>query len=191
MKRMIAVSVALVVLVGFWGCSGSSKLASTGPGNIPEWFSTPPTDPNFLFATATGASQDMQLAIDKASTDARAEIGREIQTRIMGLQKKFDEEVGISDNPKLLQQFTQASKTVVSTSLSGSTILKKQIKKEGTNWRAYVLMQYPLGAAQEAFLKQIKKNNEMYTRFRASQTFKELDDEVKKYEEYKAKQNQY
>jgi len=37
-------------------------------------------------------------------------------------------------------------------------------------------------------LQQIKSNEQMYTRFRAAQTYKELDDEVKKYEEWKEKQ---
>jgi hypothetical protein len=46
-------------------------------------------------------------------------------------------------------------------------------------------VQYPLGAAQEAFKAQVKKNEQMYTRFRATQTYKELDDEVAKYEQFK------
>ena len=60
-----------------------------------------------------------------------------------------------------------------------------KIVKDGNNWRAYVLIEYPLGAAQEALREQIKKNEQLYTRFRASQTYKELDDEVQKYENYK------
>jgi hypothetical protein len=37
-------------------------------------------------------------------------------------------------------------------------------------------------------MQQIKKNNEMYTRFRSSQAFKDLDSEVQKYEEWKKAQ---
>jgi len=65
-----------------------------------------------------------------------------------------------------------------------------QIDKDGTLWRAYVLVEYPIGAANQAFMEQVKKNDQMYTRFRASQTFKELDDEVKKYEDFKKQQTQ-
>ncbi len=47
------------------------------------------------------------------------------------------------------------------------------------------LMQYPIGAANEALVQQIKKNQDMYTKFQASKSFKELDDEVNKLDESK------
>ncbi|HQT92587.1 MAG TPA: hypothetical protein PL001_11240, partial [Candidatus Kryptobacter bacterium] len=53
-----------------------------------------------------------------------------------------------------------------------------------------VLVEYPIGAANEALMQQIKNNNQMYTRYRASQTFKELQDEVDKYDKYKQQQEQ-
>lgn len=189
MKRLLLVALLFAAAIMYTGC-GSSSLPKTDEGDIPDWFLNTPEDPNYLFSPATATSKDMQLAVDKASTDGRAEIGRQVETRIQALQKKFDEEVGVGEDAQLLQQFTQATKTVVSTSLSGSKISKKEIVKDGENWRAYVLVQYPLGAANEALLNQIKKNEQMYTRFRSSQTFEELDKEVEKYEEFKKKEGQ-
>jgi hypothetical protein len=104
------------------------------------------------------------------------------------LQKRFTEETGTAGNAQLLDMFTQAGKIVVSTSLSGSKESKKKIVKDGNNWRAYVLVEYSVGAASEALMQQIKNNEQMYTRFRATQGFKELDDEVKKYEDFKKSQ---
>ena len=171
------------------GCGGNSKdFTKADTGDIPEWFTNTPQDPNYIFAPTTAASQDMQLAIDKAVTFGRAEIGRQMETKVNGIQKKFEEEVGAGDNATLLQQFTQATKTIVSVSLSGSSIKEKKIVKDGNIWRAYVLVQYPIGAANDALMQQIKKNNEMYTRFRSTQAFDELDKEVQKYEEFKSKQ---
>ena len=127
----------------------------------------------------------MQLAIDKAATDGRAEIGRQVETKVQALQKKFDEETGMGKDAQLLQMFTSASKTVVSTSLSGSRIAKQKIAKESGVFRAYVLIEYPVGATNAALVDQIKKNEQMYTRFRASQTFDELQKEADKYDEFK------
>jgi hypothetical protein len=56
---------------------------------------------------------------------------------------------------------------------------------DGSLWRAYVLVEYPVGAASQAFLQQMKKNEQLYTRFRATQTYKELEDEVKKLDDAK------
>jgi hypothetical protein len=130
----------------------------------------------------------MQLALDKAVTDGRAEIGRQTELKIQGLQKRFDEEVGLNADAKLMSQFTQANKTVVSTSLSGSRVRTQELCKDGSLYRAYVLVEYPIGAANEALMQQIKRNNEMHTRLRSSQTFKELDTEVQKYDELKKQQ---
>jgi hypothetical protein len=171
------------------GCGGGSKsMQSADTGDIPDWFTNVPKDPNYFFAPNTQVSQDLQLAIDKAVQGARTEIGRMVETRVQGLQKRFTEETGTANNAQLLDMFTQASKTVVSTSLSGSRVSKQKTLKDGSNWRAYALVEYPIGAANEALMLQIKNNEQMYTRFRASQTFKELDDEVKKYEEFKKQQ---
>jgi hypothetical protein len=178
---LIATSLMLI------GCS-TKPIQQTDEGKVPDWFTNIPKDPNFLYAVNTAASQDLQLAIDKATTGARAEISRQVETKVDGLQKRFQEETGTTADAQLLDQFTVATKTVVSTSLSGSKITKQQQFKDGNQWRSYVLVEYPVGAANEAFMQQIKKNEQLYTRFRATQTFKELEDEVKKVEDAKKSQ---
>ena len=182
-KSLFAAALMALFVIGCGG--GSEPLQKTDTGDVPDWYSTPPSDPNYLHAVNTSTSKDMQTAVDKATQAARTEIGRQVEVKINALQKRFTEETGIGDDAQLLDQFTQASKTIVSTSLSGSKESKKKIVKDGNNWRAYVLVEYPLGAAQEALKEQIKKNEQLYTKFRASQTYKELDDEVSKYEQSK------
>ena len=174
-------AVALFALMMI-GCGGQQPLQKTSEGDVPDWYLNKPEDPNYLFEPATATSKDMQLAVDKAVQAGRTGIGRQVEIKIQGLQKRFQEETGIGDDAQLLDQMTQASKTVVSTSLSGSKEKYKKIVKDGNNWRAYVLVEYPLGAAQEALKEQIKKNEQLYTKFRSSQTFQELDKEVEKYD---------
>jgi len=189
MKHILSITLAFVLLVSIFGCGGGPKgLQNASEAVIPEWYTTPPTSADYLYAVNTATSQDMQLAVDKALTGARAEIGRQVELRIQGLQKRFDEEVGAGNNAQLLQQFTQASKTVVSASISGSRAKEQKIFKDGEIYRAYVLAEYPIGAANEAFLEQIKRNEQMYTRFRSSETFKELNEEVERYEKWKKEQ---
>ncbi len=180
---LIIVSACLAV----WGCGGSKSMSDC---EVPDWYLNVPQDPNYLLSAKSATSQDMQLAIDKATTDARTEIGRQADLKVQGLQKKFDEEVGVSTDPQLLQQFTQANKTVVSTSLTGSRVKTQKVCKDANSWRSYILVEYPIGAANQALMEQLKKNEQMYTRFRSSQAFKELDDEVQKYEEWKKQQEQ-
>ncbi len=191
MRIVVATLAALVCAAFVLGCGGGPKtMQSTSEGDMPEWYTSVPTDPNYLLAANTASSQDMQLALDKATTAARAEIGRQVELKVNAMQKKFDEETGIGQDAQLLQQFTSATKIVVSTSLSGSRVRFQKHLKDGTMWRAYVLAEYPIGAANEALLQAIKKNQEIFTRLRASQAFKELDAEVSKYEDAKKAQEQ-
>lgn len=185
MRLLSSFFAASLVALFLIGCGGSQPLPQTDTGDVPEWYANVPADPNYLYSVNTSTSKDMQLAVDKAMQAARTEIGRQVEVKVNALQKRFQEETGIGDDAQLLDQFTQASKTVVSTSLSGSKEKQKKIVKDGNNWRAYVLIEYPLGAAQEALREQIKKNEQLYTRFRASQTYQELDNEVQKYEQFK------
>ena len=189
MRYVVSLLAGLAVIV-LIGCSGSRGTQTANTGDIPDWFTNVPQDPNFLYAANTQASQDLQLAIDKAVTGARSEIGRQLEVKLEGLQKKFSEETGTGNDAQLLQMFTQAEKTVVSTTLNGSRVKYQKQLKDGELWRSYVLVEYPIGAANSALMQQIKNNDQMYTRFRASESFKELQDEVDKYDKYKQGQDQ-
>jgi len=183
MKKLFKiVSIGLIAFV--MSCAGSKKVST------PSWYMNVPNDPNFLFAPASATSQDMDLAIRKAIQTGRAEIARQIEAKLEGLVKSFTEEVGRGTDSELLSQFTDVNKTVTSQVLSGSKPAKQEVKKEGEIYRAYVLMQLPLGQALEAFMKQMKQRENMYTRFRATQAYKELEKEVEKYEKYKKEQMQ-
>ena len=190
LSSILAVLIVALCFVGCGGGSGQTTMASSS-SDVPDWFSNPPSDPNFLFSPRTAMSLDLQLAIDKATTDARVDIGRQLEVRVQGIQKKFEEEVGTGNDAQLLAQFTQASKTVVSTTLNGSKVKSQKTLSEGKGYRAYVLMQYPIGAAADAFIQSMKKNDNTYTRFRATETFKELDDEAQKFEDFKKSQGMH
>ena len=133
----------------------------------------------------------MQIGINKAKQEARADIAQQLKVRMQGLVKKFDEEVGTGEETTLLSQFTQATKAVINTELIGTKVNEQEIRKEGGLYRIYILMEMPIGAASEALMDKLKKQEEMYTRFRSTQTFNDLDKEIEKYEEYKKNQGGY
>mgnify|MGYP000574904233 CR=1 FL=1 len=118
----------------------------------------------------------------------RVEIARQLETKINSMFKRPREEVGAGEDAEFLTQTTDVSKSVTSKVLSGSRAAKTKSVKEGMIFRAYVLMEMPIGSANAALMDAIKKQEHMNTRFRASEGFQELEDEVDKYEEYKKEQ---
>jgi hypothetical protein len=190
-RRLLIGSMALLLLVAA-GC-GTKKGGSTSPKNVPkidapDWYMDPPRDNDRVVGVATATSRDLQTALDKAKQDGRVDIARQLDLRVMGLSKRFVEETGLDADAELLGMWDQVSKTVVSDSIVGSRMAKQKLDRQGGAYRAYVMMEMPIGEASARFLEKIRAEERLYTRFRASEAFDELDREVQAYEEWKRQQ---
>lgn len=110
----------------------------------PDWYYNPPESSEYLYAPATDVSKDRQLAVNKAATEARAALGREIESHLQGLYKNFAEEVGLGEDAELLKLYSEATKIIVDKTLIGSDFEEKIVIQEGEIYRAWVLMKLPL-----------------------------------------------
>lgn len=155
--------------------------------NLPGWYLKPPTDRDYLFGAATAVSRDVQVAINKAQSDGRNALAQQLEVKYGALNKRFTEEVG-REGSQLLDQYTQAYKSVVSQVLIGSRARQQTLRTEGDVYRAVVLMELPVGEMSKRLLEQLRAQEQLYTRFRSSEAFKELDAEVQRYEAWKRDQ---
>jgi cell wall-associated NlpC family hydrolase len=157
--------------------------------DVPDWFlDNRPMDPDHVFAAATATAPKLQLASSKAAAQARGDIAATIETKLEGLSKQFQEEIGSGPNAESVSQFTQTYKSVVSQTLNGAEVVKREIQREGDEFRAYVLMRMPIGQAQEELLARVQEGRNAFTRFRNSQAFEELEREVEDYQEREKEQ---
>jgi hypothetical protein len=195
----------LLALAATWllllACGGSQQMTTgqtanensnkvSGDSPCPDWFLKVPEAPDYLFAAATSTSRDLQTAINKAKQDARVDIGSQVETRLQALTKQFKEEIGEGVDARIDAQFTTVSKSVVSTTLRGCKVKNQSTKQEGPIWRACVLMEYPIGAANAKFLQSLKDSEVLRQKAAATDAFKELETEVQKYEQEKEKKMQ-
>jgi hypothetical protein len=156
---------------------------------VPNWYNKVPTDPNYIIASATASSEDLQHAVNSAQEEGRVGVAREMRVKVQALFSRFREETGVGEDAEFLSMETDVSKSVVSETLVGCKARTQKIQKEDTLYRVYVLMELPVGRANQELLSKIKENERMYTRYRASEAFKELEKEVEKYEAFKKRQN--
>jgi hypothetical protein len=156
--------------------------------NLPDWYVKPPTNENFIFGAATAVSQDVQIAVNKAQTEGRLMVAQQLEVKYGGMNKRFADEVGRDANSQLLDQYTQVYKATVSQMLYGSRMRQQTIRAEGNVYRAFVLMELPLGEMAKKLMEQVRAQELLYTRFRASEAFKELDAELQRYEAWKRQQ---
>jgi hypothetical protein len=167
-------ALAAVILAA---CGGSKDISEKE--SVPEWYTSPPEDPNHVFVAQSATSQKMQVAVDKAMTSARGEMATNLETEVNEMNKSFTEEIG----DEMRQQFVETQKTITSRVLRGTSAAKRKIIEEGNGtYRAFVLMDMPIGKAAKELMSKVEQNGEMYTRFRASQAFKEMQEAIEEYE---------
>jgi hypothetical protein len=189
MERRYAVLVLMgVLLVYLTGCGGGGKRDGMTNIDMPDWCLQIPESDEALYSCGTATSKDLQMSIEKAKQAGRADIARQMETKIKALFKRFQEETGLGEDAEFLSMATDVSKSVTSTSLIGCKAKSQEIMKEGPIFRAYVLMELPTGPANQALLNKINEEKNLYTRFRVTKAYDELDKEVDEYEDWKKNQ---
>ncbi len=187
-KKMIAFITVTLLILSVFGCGGGKKMVDED--KTPEWYINPPQSEDKLYESYSSTSQEMQLAFDKAKTGARKGIAQQMEVKVQSLEKMFKEEVGSGENAELNTFYNQTMKAIASRTLNGSRVKERKIQKEGGVYRAYVLMELPLGDFRSKLVGKVKNNKNLYERFRASQAFDEMEKDVKEYEDYKQGQGQ-
>lgn len=184
---LFAVSILTLGLVA--GCASSSSVEARAKAQQPifndfqkEAFKI--IDAGGIAAVGVGESKSLDIALSKAKDRARVELAQTIETKVEALQKDFLEETGEADRANVLAQFSRTSQTITSRQLQGSVVKDLEYEAVGGVFTACALMELN----PKLILDEISKNEELYTRFRASKAFEELDKEIKEYEAYKAGQ---
>jgi hypothetical protein len=188
MKRVLTVGMAALVACSVVGCKSVPKVTSAKtPFDLMQEKANAITDAGGLAAVGIGTSKTVALAIDKAKTRGRTELAHIMETKVDSLKKDFSEEIGEGQGAEYNALFSAASKSIAHQVLRGS--VPKDLKYETTSvgTTAWALMVQDPKVIADAFSEQKNSMAAQYTRFRASQAFKELDEECKKFEDFKQK----
>jgi len=197
MKAFLPSLVGVILVLSVVGCGGTKKTPAQIQAEkkveqaiktVPDWFLNPPTDANFIYGVGTNDSKDLQMAKDGAEHAARVAIARSTEAKISALFKSFMEQTGSADDEELLRMNTSVSKSVANEVISGTRLRKQEILNENGRFRVYVLLEMPLGEAAARLRDRIREQNNAYTRFRASQGFQELEQEIEAFEKWKREQ---
>ena len=185
MRTRLSVLLLSVFCILLFACGGSKQVVKQGTevssdSPCPSWFYNVPADKDTLFDVATATSRDLQLAIDKATLDARRNIGSQVENRVKGMAERLRTEVGDDAESQLSTVFETVIQGTVNVTLSGSKVKKQSTKKEADVWRACVLVSYPVGAANEAFLENMKREKIVNGRQDLQDAIQRMEDEISK-----------
>lgn len=147
----------------------------------PDWYRTPTVRPGYFVAAGTDRSADMQFALDKAVLSAKSGLAAQVNSAVSSTIKSFIAESGDPNDPVIEREIEKVAKDVVAeVSLAGHRIVKHEISREGTDYRAYVLIEMPGGQPKQALVKQGNDSRVLKSRLRASRAFQELEAEIGK-----------
>ncbi|MDZ7292452.1 MAG: LPP20 family lipoprotein [candidate division KSB1 bacterium] len=185
-SRMLLLVLSAVCLL-FLACGGAKKMTSgegsTGATNLaspPAWFSSVPSHKDTLYAAATATSKDLQLAIDKATLQARTGIGEQISSRLKSMAQRLITEAGEGVESQLSAATERVIQNTVNVELVGSKVMKQSQTMENGLWRCYVLVSYPIGAANAAFVESMKREQVVRARQDLQDAVQRMHDEIAK-----------
>ena len=190
MKNIFFIYLILFVVVGCSGKSDTSpnlspEASSKTVESLPDWFLNTPEKEGFQYMSAEATSRSMQLAIDKARTDAVTSLSSMKKSEWNGYIKRVQNETGLDSESKLLDEFSKTTENVISNQLENLKMIKKEIRVEESDgariYRAYVLVEFNEFAAQEKMLAEVKANQELYDAIKAAELLEEMDTKVEDY----------
>jgi len=182
--RLLPALLALCLLSLLVACGGSEpepQTVGSGDCTAPAWFLDPPQDDNYFLSAQTAVSQQLQTAIDKAKTNGRLDLAARVETHVEGLYSQFTEDIGTETESRIRQKYEQGTKQIVDRALNGSNSRHTQYCREAGGYRAFVLMELPVGEANEEVMRMISREEELYTEFKASQFFEEMERKLEQY----------
>ena len=164
--------------------SAISFLIFACSSSMPGWASKVPAKKGYMYTVGSGLEDDMQQAIIEAEALARSQLAQNLQVEVAGMVSRVNESV---KNRSTQANFKTGIDLAYSTDLSGTRTAKQEVSKEKGLFRAYVLMEYDLGAASDRLLAKIKSDEELYDAMRTTELYKEMEDKVEAYRKRQSK----
>jgi len=195
LNKSITISSMIALAIGLGACQTNKDSISLQPvvaykteqvskqiTNIPEWYMNIPTDEEAIYSSGTAKAPDMQLAVDIAIMNAKSVLADRINGKLSSMTKTFVAKIGSSDlDTSVLSEIEKTSKNIVAeVDVAGYKVDKSDITQDGTQYRAYVLLEYSNEEAIKIMMNRMRKDRMVYSRLRSTEAWKELENQVDK-----------
>ena len=198
MNNIKLISSVVAIAIGLSACQTNKESITANPQivyqtntvsqqveKIPEWYLNIPSDDDTIYSSGSAKAPDLQLAVDIAIMNAKTTLADRINGKLDSMTKSFVAKIGTTDlDTSVLTEIEKTSKNVIaSVDVAGYVVDKSDITQEGTQYRAFVLIAYNSEEATKIMMNRMKRDRMIYSRIRATDAWKELEDEVNKSKE--------
>ena len=195
--------ISILLLVGLIGCANKPPVeissidyeiqkVETAVSQIPKWYLEIPKDKENVYSTGTATAPDLQLAVDIATMNAKTTLADRINGKLDSMMKTFIAKVGQDDlDSEVMTEVEKVSKNLIAeVDVAGYVPTNVEVYPSGTQFRAFVLLTYSEKEARKVIVNRMRKNRLAYSKLKATDAWKELEDEVEKSKEQTAKLEQ-
>ena len=185
---------ASALLIGLGACSNKdapslidsaeieykTQKVVAGVSIVPEWFKEMPKHDRNIYSAGTATAPDIQLAIDVATLNAKTVLADRINGKLDSMTKLFVAKIGQSDiDTSVITEIETVTKNVIaSVDVAGYTQIKLDVLPAGTQYRAFVLLEYSDLEATKIMMNRLRKDRMVYSRIRSTKAWEELEREV-------------
>jgi hypothetical protein len=111
---------------------------------------------------------------------AKTTLADRVDSRIRSQLKTFKTKLGTNDfDAQVQNNFEQVTRNLIADAdVAGYSVKEQKIVQNGTQYRAYVLLEYKNATANAVIKTRISQNEYLLEKLRETKAFKELDDNV-------------
>jgi hypothetical protein len=151
--------------------------------NIPKWYKKLPIKDNAIYSVGSSSSPDLQLSVDMATLNAKYTLADRINGKLDGMMKTFMTRLGTDEDisATTMSEVEKVVKNVIaSVDVAGYNPKEIEVFPSGTQFRAFVLLEYSDTEARKIIMNRMMKDRLVYSKIKSTNAFKELQNEVNK-----------
>ncbi len=152
--------------------------------SIPSWFiKMPKGSEKVIYVRGTAVVDTLQGSIDSATNAALRELGKKLETRLNSKVDDIVRQAGMGEDIVTKSEMNRVSTLVVKeVTISGFEVADtKMVKLDNGSYRCFVLLEYPVAQANQAFINRIERQSKLQKNLSAikdTEAFKELEEMV-------------
>jgi len=147
---------------------------------IPSWYNEMPEKKGSIFTVGSATAPDLQLAVDIATLNGKVVLADRINGKLKAMTKSWIAKFGQSDvDARVMTEIEKVAKNVIANvDVAGYSPVEIDVSPAGTQYRAFVLLEYSDKEASKIIFNRLRKDRLVYSRLRSTEAWKELDKEV-------------
>jgi hypothetical protein len=185
MKRVLFALMIVSLALLIFGC-GSNKEKVEPDGDLvyrPSWWGAQ-SDDGFVCTYGQGTNLSENSSMNSARANALQDAAQYVETVVQGMIKDYEEEAGVND-PQVLSLTSSVVRAVANAKFSGVIAGKVETRKVnehgGPRFKTWMQLKIPRDEVNKNLMNTIRNEEALYNQFKASQSFKELDEQIEKY----------